>query len=85
MGFYLFAYARWGSEIDEIHVDGYLVLHACLTGFFAAFSMHCLPYRCNLLSSNPKATVKGNILTWTIELDDCETATVYYEYERLSH
>ena len=42
-----------------------------------------LAYRCNLLSSNPKATVKGNTLTWIIKLDDGETATVYYEYERL--
>jgi len=44
-----------------------------------------LPYRCNLLSSNPEATVKGSTLTWTIELDDGETSIIYYEYETLHH
>ena len=44
-----------------------------------------LPYRCNLLSSNPKATVKGSTLTWAIELDGGKTAIIHYEYERLYH
>lgn len=44
-----------------------------------------LPYRSNLLSSNPEATVKGSTLTWTIEVDDGETSTIYYEYETLHH
>jgi len=44
-----------------------------------------LPYRSNLLSSNPEATVKGSTITWTIEVDDGETSTIYYEYETLYH
>ena len=44
-----------------------------------------LPYRSNLLSSNPEATVKGSTLTWTIEVDDGETSTIYYEYETLHY
>jgi hypothetical protein len=44
-----------------------------------------LPYRSNLLLSNPEATVKGSALIWTIEVYDGETSIIYYEYETLYH
>jgi len=42
-----------------------------------------LPYRANLVSSDPEATVKGSTLTWTINVDASGSATIYYEYEQI--
>jgi len=45
-----------------------------------------LPYRSNLLSSNPEATVKANALTWVVEAaSNGGTTLIYYEYETLRY
>ncbi len=45
-----------------------------------------LPYRSNLLSSSPEATVKANVLTWVVEVASSGgTTLIYYEYETLRY
>jgi len=74
------------KEVHEYHRDVWgiqITIRNFKDSDIVIIVQQSLPYRCNLLTSNPEATVKGSTLTWTIELDGGETATIYYEYERL--